>query len=254
MSARTFRIAAALLLALGLSGQALAADAPKPPDQSWPWEGPFGKYDQAALQRGFHVYNQVCSACHALNHMYYRHLEDIGFSEEEVRAIASQVRVQDGPNDQGEMFMRPAKPSDPFKDPYKNEAEARYINNGAYPPSLSLIVRARKYGADYIDALLLGYEQPPEGEELGIGQYWNKYYPGHKIGMPQQLYPDIVEYEDGTEATPEQMSSDVTQFLKWASAPHLNERKQMGMMVMLFLVVFAGVMYGVKKKIWADLH
>ena len=231
-----------------------AGEAKTPPNIDWSFEGPFGTFDRGALQRGYKVYKQVCASCHGMDQLAYRHLTDIGFSEAQVKAIASQDFVVDGPNDEGEMFERPARPSDYFPDPYKNEEEARYVNNGAYPPDMSLIVKARPHGADYIKALLLGYEDPPEGVKLRTGQYWNKYMPGHKIAMPPPLTTDgLVEYDDGTVATREQMARDVAHFLAWASNPEMEERKQMGWKFLLYMLVFAGVLYGAKKQIWKRL-
>ncbi len=245
----------ALLLGPGIALKAEAADkAPKPPDRDWSFEGPFGTFDPAAAQRGFLVYKQVCSACHAMEQLHYRHLTDIGFTETEVQAIAAQYEVQDGPNDEGQMFMRAGIPADQFVSPYPNKEAARFANAGAYPKDLSLIVKARKYGADYLYALLTGYTEPPEDVELAPTQYWNTYYKGNIIAMAPPLYEDAVEYADGTPATVEQMAADISHFMAWASEPTMDERKEMGFRVMLFLIVFAGVLYVVKKRVWKDVH
>lgn len=221
--------------------------------QDWSFNGPFGTFDRGALQRGFQVYSQVCAACHAMKHVSYRNLTALGYSEAEVKAIASQYTTMDGPDDEGEMFERPMKPSDKFKSPYDNDNAARYANNGALPPDLSLITKARVGGADYIYGLLTGYHEAPEGMEMGAGQYYNSVMAGEKIAMAAPLSDDIVGYEDGTPTTVDQYARDVSTFLTWAAEPEMEERKSTGIKVILFLLVFAGVMYAVKKKIWADV-
>ncbi len=253
-------IAVVLGLGLALTTSAPAAFAaakgPKPPQQDWPHHGIFGTYDKAALQRGFQVFQQACNSCHATRFLDYRHLAALGFTETEVKAIAANYEVQDGPDEFGEMFTRTAIPSDPFNKPFPNEQAARAANGGAYPKDLSLIVRARAYKEDYLYALLTGYvpdDQLPEGVEPRPGQYYNEYYSGHWIAMAPPLIEGVITYDDGTEATVEQMARDVTQFLAWMSVPELEQRKSMGLMVMLFLITFAGIMYVVKKRVWADL-
>jgi len=250
---------AALVVGFGLlaasAGPALAAgDAVKPPAEKWSFNGPFGTFDAASRQRGFQVFREVCSACHALKQVYYRHLRDIGFSEDEVKAIAASVEVTDGPNDAGEMFQRPGRPSDRFRSPFANEQAARAGNNGAYPVDLSLVVKARIGGPDYLHALLTGYSDPPAGVKLGEGMHFNKYFPGQQIAMPQPINADQVTYADGTKATVEQMSRDVTTFLAWAAEPELEARKRMGMKVVIFLTVLSVLLFFVKRKVWADVH
>lgn len=230
-----------------------AGDAPTPPHLDWPHDSIIGTYDKASLQRGFQVYKQVCSSCHAMKRLSYRNLMALGYSEDQVKTIAAEYTVMDGPNDEGEMFERTARPSDTFFQPFANEQAARYTNNGAYPLDLSLIVSARHYGADYIAALLSGYSEPPEGKTLMEGMYWNKYYSGHQIAMAPPLMEGAIEYADGTHASVDQMAYDVASFLSWASDPHQDERKRMGLRVMLFLLVLSGLMYLVKKKIWRDI-
>jgi ubiquinol-cytochrome c reductase cytochrome c1 subunit len=245
----------AAAVGLGLTSGAMAAsDAPAPPEIDWPHGGLFGSFDRAAAQRGFQVYKEVCAACHSMNLLSYRNLADLGFNEDEVKAIAAQYEVEDGPDDNGEMFTRAALPSDRFVSPFPNEAAARAANGGALPPDLSLLAKGRPHGEDYLAALLIGYEEPPEGVTVPPGQYYNAYFPGHLIGMPPILQPDGVSYADGTEATPEQMAQDVSTFLAWAAEPKLEARKQTGLKVILFLIVFAGLMYAVKRRIWAGLH
>ena len=241
-----------LFLFVPVAAQA-AESSVKIPDHKFSFDGPFGTYDRASLQRGFQVYQQVCSACHGLDYLSYRNLGDLGYNADEVKAIASQFTVMDGPNDEGEMFERVALPSDRFVNPYPNEKAARYANNGAYPPDMSLIAKARKNGSDYVYAILTGYKEAPEGMTLGEGQYWNKYMAGHKIAMAPPLSDDIVPYEDGTQTTMEQYAHDVSTFLMWAAEPKMEDRKRMGVKVILFLLVFASIMYAVKKKLWKEL-
>ncbi len=246
----------AATVALGFTaGAAQAAGEAKPiPAQEWSFSGIFGTYDRAELQRGFQVYKEVCSGCHALALKAYRNLADLGFSEDEVKAIAAQYKVMDGPNDAGEMFERAARPSDKFVKPYPNENAARANNNGAYPPDLSLITKARANGSNYLYALLTGYQQAPADVTLENGQYYNPYFPGGKIAMPAPIAAGGVTYADGTEATVQQMSRDVTAFLTWAAEPEMERRKRLGIQVMLFLLITTGLLYAVKRKIWADVH
>lgn len=252
-----FRLIALVALAVVLlpvgRGHA-AGEMPPLPEQDWSFSGIFGTYDPQALQRGFLVYKQVCSSCHSMDLLAYRNLEALGYSEEQVRAIASQYTVTDGPNDQGEMFERPARPSDSFVAPFPNDQAARAANGGALPPDMSVLAKARTGGPDYIYALLTGYEEPPPDMELMPGMYYNEYFPGHQIAMPNMLSDGGVDFADGTEATVEQQAHDVAAFLMWAAEPHLDARKQMGVKVVLFLIVFTGLMYAVKRKVWADVH
>jgi len=246
-------VLAATILAFA-SSPGLAAEAPEVPEQDWSFDGLFGTFDRASVQRGFQVYKQVCSNCHALRFVAYRNLEAIGFSPDQVQAIAAEYEVQDCCDDDGEPFDRPAIPADAFVSPFPNEKAARAANNGAYPVDLSLITKARANGPDYVYALLTGYpEEPPEGVELMEGMYYNEYFPGHQIAMAQPLWGDDVEYADGTEATLEQEAKDVTAFLSWAGSPELEDRKRMGVKVLLFLIVFTGMLYAVKRKIWSDV-
>lgn len=246
----------ALILGAAPVSSALANDphAPKLPQQSWSFSGPFGTYDRAALQRGYKVYKDVCSSCHSMNLLSYRNLEGIGYNQSQIKNIASQYTMTDGPNDEGDMFERPGLPSDHFKAPFANVQAAKYANGGALPPDFSLIAKARSGGADYIYGLLTGFQEPPLGEEVAEGQHWNTYFPGHKLAMAPPLTDGLIAYEDGSPETVEQYAKDVGQFLTWASDPYMEERKKTGMKVILFLIVFAGVMYAFKKKVWADQH
>ncbi|MGB0632432.1 MAG: cytochrome c1 [Alphaproteobacteria bacterium] len=232
-----------------------AGGGPAAPAHHWSHSGLFGTFDQAALRRGAKVYKEVCAACHGLRLVAYRNLMDIGFSEDEVKAIAAEKEVPAEPNDDGEIEMRPALPSDKFVSPFANENAARSANGGAYPPDLSLIVKARPGGADYVHALLTGYkEEAPAGIEVPEGMNYNEYFAGNLIAMAAPLSEGSVEYADGTKATVEQMSQDVTVFLAWAAEPELEERKRMGIKVILFLLILTGLLYVVKRRIWADVH
>ncbi len=242
------------LAVLASANQPHAAEAIKPIDMDWPFSGVFGSFDQASLQRGLQVYQNVCQSCHGLKYVAFRTLPALGYDEEQVKAIAAQYSIEDGPNDLGDMYQREGRPSDRFPDPFPNDQAARAANGGAYPPDLSLITKARGGGPDYIYSVLVGYKDPPADTDVPIGQYYNEYYPGHLIAMPQPLYPDLIEYADGTSATVDQMAYDVTNFLHWAAEPKLEERKQTGLKVGLFLLVMGGIFYAYKRRTWADVH
>ena len=252
---RSIGATVASLWLLALASPAFAAeDAAEPKDVSWPTEGVFGSFDRAALQRGYQVYTQVCHSCHSLNYLAFRNLSELGFNEDEVRALAAQFEVTDGPNDAGEMFTRPARPSDRMPPPFPNEAAARVANGGALPPDGSLLAKSREGGPSYIYSVLTGYVDPPEGFEVPDVLYYNPYFPGRVIAMPPPLFPDSVTYEDGTSATVEQMARDVAEFMYFVAEPKLEERKQMGLRAMLFLFAFTGIMYAYKRKVWSDVH
>jgi ubiquinol-cytochrome c reductase cytochrome c1 subunit len=224
------------------------------PQQRWSFQGIFGTYDRAALQRGFQVYKEICSNCHSMNLVHYRDLQNIGFSEDQVKQIAASVQVTDGPNDAGDMFERPGKPSDPFKAPFPNDNAARAANNGALPPDLSLMAKARPGGPDHIYGIMTGYGEPPAGVTIAEGMNYNKYFPGHQIAMPPPLSDGAVTYADGTKATVDQMAHDVANFLAWTAEPKLEERHLIGVKTVLFLIVLTALLYGVKRKIWAAVH
>lgn len=244
----------ALAASLFVAGPALAAGSgPTPPDARFGFAGLFGTFDRGALQRGFQVYKEVCSACHAMRQLSYRNLLEIGLTEAQVREIAAQFQVTDGPNDEGQMFERPARLSDRFRRPFPNEQAARAANNGAYPPDLSVMVKARPNGANYLYALLTGYVDPPAGVTVMDGMHYNEWFPGHQIAMPSILNPDGVEYGDGTSATVEQQARDVTTFLAWAAEPELETRRRMGVQVLIFLAILGGLVYATKRKVWADV-
>ncbi|MBN8905216.1 MAG: cytochrome c1, partial [Rhodospirillales bacterium] len=227
---------------------------PTPPPQNWSFNGIFGSYDLAAAQRGLQVYAEVCSNCHSLNLLHYRDLAGIGLTPAQVKAFASQFTVPQGLDDQGNPKDGPATPADKFRSPFPNEKAARAANNGALPPDLSLIVNAREGHADYIDAILNGYADPPAGFKMQDGMNYNKYFPGHQIAMPQPLHDGQVTYTDGTPTNISQMAHDVVTFLEWAANPEMVERKQMGIRVVLFLVFMTGLTYAVKRKIWSNVH
>ena len=220
----------------------------------WSFEGIFGTFDRASLQRGYQVYQEVCSGCHSVQHLSYRNLSEKGgpeFSTEEAKAIAAQFEVEDGPNSDGEMFMRPGRLSDKFVKPYPNVEASTAANGGAYPPDMSVLAKARAGGADYIYSLLLGYEEAPTGFELDDGVYYNKYMAGNKIKMAAPIMDGIVEYADGTEATTAQMSKDVTTFLVWAAEPHLEAQHKMGFKAIIYLLILLTLVFMSKQKVWS---
>ena len=223
----------------------------------WSFKGLFGKFDRGSLQRGYQVYTEVCASCHSMKYLSYRNLGEKGgpeFSEAEVKAIAASFEVNDGPNADGEMFVRPAKLSDKFVMPYENVKAAQAASGGAYPPDMSVLVKARGGGVDYIYSLLQGYDAAPAGMTLDDGVYYNKYMYGNKIKMAAPLSEGLIEYGDGTEATVEQMSKDVTTFLMWAAEPHLETRHQMGFKAILYLIILTILVYFSMKKIWSRVE
>lgn len=255
-----------------------AGDAPIPPRQSWSFAGPLGAYDKTQLQRGFKVYREVCAACHSAKKLAFRNLSQAGgpgFSDAQVKALAAEYKVKDGPNEQGEMFERPARPADRLPSPFPNEQAARAANGGAYPPDFSVLAKARgyspgfpkfitdaftqeaEYGVDYITALLTGYTDAPKGFALQPGQYYNKYMPGNVISMAAPLQNGQVEYPKNAEGKPiapetvEQYAKDVSAFMMWMAEPHLDQRKSIGFKVMLFLALFAVLLYFTKKRVWS---
>ncbi|MEZ5668851.1 MAG: cytochrome c1 [Alphaproteobacteria bacterium] len=224
------------------------------PSEHWSWDGIFGGFDQAQLQRGYLVYERVCSACHSMNLLAFRHLHGLGFDESQIESIAAARRVSDIDLETGDTITRAARPADHFPAPFANEIQARSVNNGALPPDLSVIVKARVGEADYIHALLTGYEDAPAGIDVPAGKYYNAYFPGHVISMAPPLSDGLVDYIDGTPNTRDQMARDVSAFLAWAAEPSLVERKELGVKVVLFLIVLAGVAYAVKRKVWSDVE
>jgi ubiquinol-cytochrome c reductase cytochrome b/c1 subunit len=281
-SSKTPMVSTVIMLAVAgalFAGSAESARAEEhqdaPPSQKWSFAGPFGKYDRGALQRGYKVYKEVCSTCHSMNLMYFRNLADPGgpgFSVAQASAVASDYKVKDGPNDAGEMFERPGRLADRFPAPFPNEQAARAANGGALPPDLSLIAKARSYdrgfpkfifdfftqfqeqGPNYVYALLHGYVDPPKDFKLPEGSYYNHFFPGHAIKMPKPISDDQVTYDDGSPQKLDQYARDVATFLMWTAEPHMEDRKRMGLQVMIFMIIFAGLLYFTKKKVWASAH
>jgi len=245
----------------------------EPKEMSWSFAGPFGTYDKAQLQRGFQVYKEVCSACHSMHMVAFRTLEDLGYNEAQIKSLAAEYTIHDGPNDDGDMFDRPGKPSDYFPSPFPNEQAAAAGNGGAAPPDMSLLAKARgiergfpqfifdiftqyaESGPDYIHSLLTGYdEQPPAGMVIPEGTHYNPYFnAGVSLKMPKPLSDDQVTYGDGSPQTVEQYSRDVSAFLMWAAEPHMEDRKKTGFRVVIFMLLFGGLMYLTKRKVWADV-
>jgi len=250
------------------SGPTLPAVSPEPlPPKHVPWsfDGPFGTFDRGSLQRGFQVYKDVCSACHALNHIAFRNLAERGgpeFTPEQVRALAASYRVPAEPNQQGQTvdamgqpLTRPAAPADTYPPPFPNEQASRAANNGALPPDLSLVVKARDGHSDYVYSILTGFgQQPPNNEKIGAGRFYNPYFRGHQIAMPPPLMDGSVMYADGTMATVDQEARDVVTFLTWASEPKMEERKRMGFNVMIFLLAFTTLLYFSYHRVWRGKH
>ena len=249
-----FKTLTLFFLLIGLSLSSYSAEKVDYLKTNWTFKGLFGKFDRGALQRGYQVYTEVCSSCHSMKYLSYRNLTEKGgpeFTEQEAKAIAASFEVTDGPNADGEMFTRPGKLSDKFVMPYENVKAAQAANGGAYPPDMSVLVKARGGGVDYIYSLLQGYEEPPIGVTLDEGVHYNKYMYGNKIKMANPLSDGLVEYADGTEATIEQMSKDVTTFLMWTAEPHLEARHQMGFKAIIYLIILTVLVYFSMKRIWS---
>ena len=246
---------AALMPSLFASQAGAATSAVELPAQHWSFNGWFGSFDRDGLRRGLQVYREVCAGCHGLKYIAFRNLIEMGLSEDEAKEIAAEYEVTDGPDEDGEMFDRTARLSDFFPEPFENDQAARSVNNGALPPDLSLITKARANGPDYLHAILMGYdEEPPEDVTVADGMYYNHYFPGGQIAMPPPLSEELVEYDDGTEATVDQMSKDVVMFLHWAADPKLEARKKLGIKSFLFLLVLTALFIASKRLIWARLH
>jgi len=240
------------IVATAMAQPAFASDMVlHPPKMPWSHNGMFDSLDHNSVRRGYEVYKQVCAACHSMEYLCYRNLVGVIMTEEEAKAEAEEAQVEDGPNDAGDMFMRPGKLSDHFPAPYKNEQQARAANNGALPPDLSYIVLARHGGEDYIFSLLTGYTEPPAGVKLMEGQHFNAYFPGGAIGMAQALYNEIIEYSDGTPATQSQLAKDVCTFLKWAGEPEHDVRKLYGLRMLIVIGGLTAVAYYMKRHKWS---
>ena len=230
----------------------MAEEELQPPKQNWSFTKVTGTFDRGALQRGFQVYREVCAACHGLDHIRFGKLKDIGFSEDQAKAVAKSNQISTI-DDEGNVVQVPATLVNIFASPFANEKAARATNNGSLPPDLSLIVKARKYGADYIYAVLTSFRDPPKGFKLSSGMYFNLYFPGHQIAMPPPLHAGSVTFADKTPSTVSQMAHDVVTFLAWASEPESEARKRMGIKVILFLTTFAGMLYVVMRRTWKSV-
>ena len=246
-----------LLAALCLAGPVGASAAEEQiqlPNEHWSFESTLGGFDLASAQRGFQVYQQVCSNCHSMKFLHFRDLSGIGLNPEQIKAVAASFTVPRGLNDEGQPIDGPGLPSSQFRSPFPNDKAAAAANNGGIPPDLSLIVNAREGGPNYIFGLLTGYSDPPPGFNLVEGTFYNRVFPGHQIKMPQPLQDGTVTYTDGTGNSLAQQARDVVTFLYWAANPEMVERKQMGVKVVLFLAFMTGLTYAVKRKIWSDVH
>ena len=251
------KILSLLILIVGATFSASSAEKAEYLKTDWSFKGLFGKFDRAALQRGYQVYTEVCSSCHSMKYLSYRNLAEKGgpeFTEEQAKAIAASFEVKDGPNSDGEMFTRPGKLSDKFVMPYENVKAAQAANGGAYPPDMSVLVKARGGGVDYIYSLLQGYEDPPADIILDDGVHYNKFMYGNKIKMANPLSDGLVEYADGTNASVEQMSKDVTTFLMWSAEPHLEARHKMGFKAIVYLIILTILVYFSMKRIWSRVE
>ena len=265
-SARFSRPLAALVAIAASFGAALAEESSSPSQshaepgiarQSWSFNGVLGKFDRAQLQRGYQVYSTVCANCHSTQLLSYRNLGEEGgpqFSKEAVEILASKTQVTDGPNEKGEMFQRPARPSDRFPPRFANEQLARLANKGALPPDLSVMAKARPAGPDYIYALLTGYKPASADMKMTPGMHYNTAFPGHQIAMPPPLMDGVVPYTDGTKKTVDNYAKDVSAYLMWAAEPKLEERHSLGARIMLFLIVFAVIMFLAKRAVWSRMH
>ncbi len=254
---KKFKLFFCIFLSLTIFNTLKSAEQVDPIKVDWSFKGLLGKFDRASLQRGYQVYNEVCASCHSMQYLSYRNLGEPGgpeFSEEEVKAIAAGFEVTDGPDAQGEMFTRPGRPSDKFVSPYPNVNAAAAANGGAYPPDMSVLVKARGGGVDYIYSLLQGYVEAPSDVSLDDGVYYNKYMYGNKIRMAAPLSDGLIEYGDGTKATVEQMSKDVKNFLMLSAEPHIEYRHQMCYKAIVYLIILTVLVYFSMKRIWSRVE
>lgn len=242
------------------SGNAVANEssptsALHPKQITWEADGVFGHFDKASIQRGYKIYKEVCSSCHSMKLMAFRNLEQAGFSKAEVKQLASEYSVSDGPNDDGDMFSRPGLPSDYFISPFPNDNAARAANGGALPPDLSLIIKARHDGANYVYSILTGFQDAPLDFPLSEGKYYNPYFEGRQISMAPPLADDgVVEYKDGTYASREQMAVDVVNFLQFVAEPEMESRKKMGIRTIIFLAITTLLFVIAKRMIWKKVQ
>jgi ubiquinol-cytochrome c reductase cytochrome c1 subunit len=273
----------AALLCLAMSPASAADEASGTARQPWSFAGMFGRFDEAQLQRGFKVYSEVCSRCHGAKRLSFRDLAEPGgpnFPEAAVKSLAATYQVDDEPNDEGNIKKRPARLADGIPPPFANEQEARFAQNGALPPDLSLIIRARaaesdrpfylvplamladivrgyqEAGADYVYAYLTGYTDPPADVKMADFMNYNKTFPGHQTAMPNPFTggDGLVEYDDGTPATVDNYVRDVVAFLAWAADPRLEERKHLGLLVIGYLLITAVLLGFAKRRIWSRAH
>ena len=223
--------------------------------QDWSFNGVFGVFDKQQLQRGFQVYREICASCHGLEYVAFRNLEALGYSEDQVKVLASEYFIEECCDDQGDIYDRPAIPADRIPNPYPNEQFARASNNGSLPPDLSLMTKARHGGPDYVYSLILGYEDPPPDmeDEIMDGMYYNTVFEGNQIAMAQQLFDDLLEFSDGTQASTHQMALDVSAFMHWAAEPKLEERKQTGIRVIIFTFIFTVLAFFLMRRTWSNL-
>ncbi len=247
------KIFLAAAAALALTTGANAAEEVHIPKETWTFNGVLGHFDKQQIQRGFQVYKDVCANCHSLKYVAFRHLGALGYSEAQIRSLAATYQVDDGPNDEGDMFKRPGRASDHIPKPYANDALARAGNGGALPPDLSLITKAREGGPDYIYHLLIGYEDAPAGVEMSPGLNYNKYFPGHQIAMTKQITDGVVTYADGAPNDAAHVAKDVTAFLHWAAEPNLEARHATGLRVVLYALIFAVLAFFAKRRLWKDI-
>lgn len=268
------KILITLCVSIAISTTALAAGGAIAPAQDWSSKGIFGKINKQSAQRGLQIYKEVCAACHSLKLVSFRHLKDLGYDSNQIKNFAKEFEVIDEPNEDGEEYSRPATPADFFPSPYKNNVEAALINNGSVPPDLSLIVKSRNFGkgnlflnlasaisgngsaagADYLYALLTGYQEAPNDINIQEGMTYNKWFASNQIAMPNPLSDGLVEYTDGTKPTVKQMAKDITNFLAWTAEPELEKRRKMGIKVIAFLLLLFGFTLAVKRKIWKEIH
>jgi ubiquinol-cytochrome c reductase cytochrome b/c1 subunit len=267
-------VIAGTLAAIAAPASAQMTEQVPPPRLKWSFAGPFGKYDEAQLQRGFKVYREVCANCHSMDMVAFRNLADAGgpgFTEAQVEAVAAEYKIKDL-DDLGNQIERAGRPADHFPAPFANELAAKAANGGTAPPDMSTLAKARSYGRgfpwwvfdmigqyqeqgpDYIAAIVSGFIDAPKGFNLPPTGHYNEYFPGHNIAMPPPLQDGQIKYDDGSPETVAQYSKDVAAFLMWAAEPHLDARKRIGFQVFIFLILFAGLMYFTKKKVWSAVH
>lgn len=242
-----------LCLSMSFAPTARSGEGVVPPAQEWSFSTVRGTYDRESLRRGLQVYREVCSACHGMYHLRYEKLKELGFTQNDVKAIAAEYEVVGPVGEDGQRTMHKAEPKDFFAHPFPTEAAARSANNGAYPVDLSLVVKARKHGPDYVYALLTGYADAPAAMHMAPGMHYNTYFPGHQIAMAPPLTDNQVTYPDGTVASVHQMAHDVVTFLSWASEPEMESRKRMGMMVLIFLGIFTSMMFVLTRRVWWEI-